>query len=510
MVVEAQPGAAAREQRAPLAGALDFVSRHALLLIVVGGAIVRFATLGSQGFWFDEHLTIEVISQKPSDILQRIRVADNNPPLYFLVAKGWQVVFGLGEVGLRSLSALAGTATIPVVYAAGRALGSRRAGLLAAALTATSPFMIWYSQEARPYALFVLLSALAFLFFVQTLEGRGSLWLWAWAIASILAFSTHYFGFLLTAIEAAWLLWRMHRWRAEVALSIGVVGAAALPLVPLAAAQRHLASWIQLVDSGDRLLQVPQHFVVGLNSPWALLPPLAVAATFAVAVYAIARAESPTRRMASVPGGIVLGGVAIAVIALLAGSDYLLSRNLIGLWMLFAIALAVLLGAPEVRRLGTAAVATLCVVGLALAVWNAARTAAGRPDWEPLAAGLGSPEVPRAIEFRAGFLSPLEDYIAGPRARTPSPGERDTVEALDVVELRPVSDYSVGPCWWVAFCGGEDIIGGRPDLPFPVPQGFQLVDQGVTSLFRYRRYRAPHPVKLPPAPFGGVIVQPSS
>ncbi len=508
MAAEGYSSTVERERRAPVASALDFASRHALLLIVIGGAIVRFATLGSQGFWFDEHGTLAVITRRPGAMLDRILVAETSPPLYFAVAKAWQAVFGLGEVGLRSLSALAGTATIPVVYAAGRALGSRRAGLLAAALTAMSPFMIWYSQDARPYALFALFSALAFLFFVQTLQGRGSRWLWAWAIVSILAFSTHYFGFLLTAIEATWLLWRMHRLRAEVALSIGVVGAAALSLVPLLLAQRHITGWISFIPAGERLLQVPQHFVVGLNSPWALLPPLAVAAAFAVAAVAIARADSPTRRMASVPGGVALAGIGIAVISMLGSSDLLVTRNLIGLWVPFAVALGVLLGAPAVRRLGPAAVATLCALGLALVLWNAATTAAGRPDWEPLADALGPPEVPRAIETRMGYMAPLVHYIAG--GQVPTVGRRYTVEELDVVEMRAVPDYSIGPCWWVAFCGGEDILGGQDDLPFPVPRGFELVDQGQTSLFRYRRYRAPHPVKLPPAPFGGVLVQPAS
>ena len=50
----------------------------------------------------------------------------------------WQKVFGSGDIALRSLSALLGTATIPVVYAAARELASRRAGLLAAGLAATN------------------------------------------------------------------------------------------------------------------------------------------------------------------------------------------------------------------------------------------------------------------------------------------------------------------------------------------------------------------------------------
>ena len=81
--------------------------------------------------------------------------------LYYGLAWLWTRLFGTGEVGIRSLSALAGTATIVVVYLAGRELLSRRAGLIAAAIVAVSPAMIWFSQDARAYALVFLLVSLS-------------------------------------------------------------------------------------------------------------------------------------------------------------------------------------------------------------------------------------------------------------------------------------------------------------------------------------------------------------
>ena len=58
-----------------------------------------------------------------------VREVEVNPPVYFVVAWRWRKVLGEGEVALRALSALLGTATVPVVYAAARELASRRAGL---------------------------------------------------------------------------------------------------------------------------------------------------------------------------------------------------------------------------------------------------------------------------------------------------------------------------------------------------------------------------------------------
>jgi uncharacterized membrane protein len=479
-----------------LAGVCEFVSRHALLLIIAVGGAIRFATLGSQGFWLDEHIQINTLSPPASELLATIMNSETQPPFYLVIGKLWQAVFGLGEVGLRSLSALAGTATIPLVYAAGRELGSRRAGLYAAALTATSPFMIWYSQEARPYALFAFLATLAFLFFVQALQGRGVRWLWGWAIVSILVLSTHYFGFLITGIEAVWLLWRLRGARVDVVLSIGAIGAASVPLVLLGLAQQHYTVWIEFLETGDRLAQVPQNLLVGLATPIDVLPPLVVGFVVAVALYAVVKSEPGSLRVAAVPAGVGLIGVAVTVIASIAGSDYLVTRNLIGFWAPLAITLGALLAAPSAKRVGAAAVAVMCVMGLSLAIWQASTPSAGRPDWEPLAAALGPAEAPRAIEYPSPFAVPLIHDL--PNAYELVQGEAPTVEEIDVIEFRPVENHSIGPCWWQGVCGGDQVVGTPGGLFLPIPRDYELVDESQTELFTYSRYRGPA-LELPPA-----------
>ncbi len=67
-------------------------------------------------------------------------------------------------------SALAGVLTVPVAFAAARRLFSPRAGVILAALVACNPLLIWYSQEARSYALLVLLTSLSLLAFLRARE----------------------------------------------------------------------------------------------------------------------------------------------------------------------------------------------------------------------------------------------------------------------------------------------------------------------------------------------------
>ena len=104
--------------------------------------------------------------------MDAVGFSESAPPLYYALAWVWTQLTGTGEFGLRSLSALAGVATVPVAYLIGIELRGRRAGLMAAALVAVNPMLLWYSQEARAYALFALLCAVSLLYCVRALRPR--------------------------------------------------------------------------------------------------------------------------------------------------------------------------------------------------------------------------------------------------------------------------------------------------------------------------------------------------
>lgn len=474
----------------PMPRARQFLERHALALIVALGALIRFATLGVQDLWFDEAVTRDLIRQGPGDLLASVQGGESNPALYYLVAGAWERVFGSSEIAIRSVSALAGTFTIPVLYEAARTLCSRRAGLIAAALTATSPLLVWYSQEARNYELLVLMSALSFLLFVKALDDPGHRWLWGWAVVSALAVGTHYFAIFLIGAEAVWLLLRRPGSRIETALPMGAIVAVGLALLPLAASQRGRGSWIDEYSLSGRLGQVPQHFLAGLEVPWPALPGLAIAIALVAAGYAALRAEPPARRALAIAGSVALGGFAVLLLAALAGSDYILTRNLLELWPPFAVALAVAFASANARRVGFAATAALCAIGLGLAVWIPATPDAQRPDYSELAAALGPADSPRLVVSESSFSLPLVEHLSGLRAATDADLAADR---LVVIRPRATEDYAVGLCWWIATCGGRDVA---PPPPFEVPAGFRPSGGGSTRFFDYDLYSAPRPVAI--------------
>jgi mannosyltransferase len=379
----------------PLATSIWAVAALTLL-----AAALRFTRLGHQGYWFDEGNTVLLVHLSPGKMLGLIPQSESTPPLYYGVAWVWARVFGFGEAGLRSLSALAGVATVPVAYGAARKLVAERVGVIAAALTACNPLLIWYSQEARSYSLLVLLTAVALLAFAYARAEATPRSLAAWALACALALATHYYAILAVVPQAVWMLAR-HRRRHSGLGAVAAVGLCGLALIPLALSQNGTGNdnWIARAPFGSRLGQIFPQFVIGTGAPaYHVLEPLAAAMVAVGLVLLLTRAEPAQRRSALAVGALTGAGLAIMMLFVAAGIDDLITRNLIALWLPAAIMVAAGFGAQRARLLGTAAAAVLCATGIAAAVGVATERQLERPDWRAVAGVLApAPAGGRAI-----------------------------------------------------------------------------------------------------------------
>jgi 4-amino-4-deoxy-L-arabinose transferase-like glycosyltransferase len=384
------------------------------------GLAVRFASLGVQSYHHDEVITAaRVIPGGFDEMLRQVKESESNPPLYYVLAWGWAKAFGTGEFELRSLTALFGAATVPVAYLVARELASNRAGLIAAAIAALNPMLIWYSQEARSYALLVFFGALALLFFVRALRTGKARDLALWALASALALCSHYFAVFAVAIEAAWLLIALRsRWRL-VLPAVGAVAAVGLALLPLISAQvnpTHIG-WIDHSPLSTRIFETGASFLAGetghvIAEPprdrFALIPLVLVASA---AVLVVLRGSARERRGAAV--GLAVGGgvVLLALGAALIGRDYIVERNLLPALVPLASAAAVGFAASGARRVGVACAALLCAYWLVFDV-HVTRTAnLQRPDFRDLTAQLGSASQPRAILTWKLAADPIRFYL---------------------------------------------------------------------------------------------------
>lgn len=129
-----------------------------LVLILVLAAGLRFFKLDDQSFWNDEGNSARIAERTLPKIVEGA-AGDIHPPGYYITLAGWRVLVGQSEFALRALSVFFSILTTALVYAIGSRLFDRRVGVLAAFLTAVSPFQVYYAQEARMYALLALLSA---------------------------------------------------------------------------------------------------------------------------------------------------------------------------------------------------------------------------------------------------------------------------------------------------------------------------------------------------------------
>lgn len=445
--------------------------------------MLRFATLDLQSYRYDEAVTVgRVLQPNLFDTLSTVPHSESTPPLYYLVAWFWSRPFGTGEVWMRSLSALAGTGSILAVYLGAVALPlPRRAGLIAAAAVAVSPVLIWFSQDARAYALAFLLTALSFLFFARARRGGARRDLAWWAVFSALAIATHYFAGFVVAGEAALLLLSRNRRGAVFAiLAVAAVTALLAPIVLRQAENGH-AGWIAEQPLGQRLERAGAKLVGddngnehGVRQPGPI--PLGVPAALGIAALALLlwRGDPDERRGAGIAA--LVGGVALALPILLGflGADYFDGRNLLPVF----VPLIVLLGAGfGVRRAGwaglaLAAVFCLCSLVFTLEIDRLPRLQ--REDLRNAAAEVGPLGPSTAVvTIRYAGNQPLRYYLGARFAEGALPPLRE----IDLVGSKQAADSNA-----------------RRLLP---PAFHRVESKPVSYNFTLTRFRSRRPVRVP-------------
>ncbi|MCX6021634.1 MAG: glycosyltransferase family 39 protein, partial [Chloroflexi bacterium] len=180
--------------------------RWTALAVCLLGFVLRVYALDQQSLWYDEAFSLLVSLRAPEEVIAAT-ARDNNPPLYYLLLWAWSQAGG-GEFWWRFLSALAGALVPPVTFALGRRTVGTGAALTGALLTAVAPFLVFYSQEMRMYALLCLCAVVAAYAWLRWAE-RGSLrWGFVCWAALTAGLYTHTFGVLtLLALGAAWAPW---------------------------------------------------------------------------------------------------------------------------------------------------------------------------------------------------------------------------------------------------------------------------------------------------------------
>jgi len=275
--------------------------------------ILRFWNLELKPLWMDEVITAifslgknyssipldivfpleqlrDVFSYQPGiscpQIAQNLVTESTHPPLFFCGMYSWLgLLTPLGNDWvnkLRSPSVWFGVAVVAAIYFLNRFAFCRKAGLMAAAFIAVSPFAVYLSQEARHYTLPMFTISLSLLAMMQiqrdifqSQQVKVRVWVWlSWTVINIVSIYIHYFcifAFIAQAATLVLLIWNNLKsfnsrkvWLTLIFLNVSAVVIAIIPWFGVM--QNHLnrseTSWLPTPQHIEPLYQTLISWVV--------------------------------------------------------------------------------------------------------------------------------------------------------------------------------------------------------------------------------------------------------
>ncbi len=182
--------------------------------------------------WLDEIYGYHMSQQSVSTIIQN-SWSDPHPPLFYLLQ--W-LLSGFGaaksEFSWRWFSILCGTLTVWLIGLTVKKISHPFLSIVIMLMAATSPSLIYFSQEARSYAFLIFLASLSFWFVLAIFENSEKKLIWiGWLVTSLLGFYSGYAYAMIFGIQILFLgIYYSRQWIWW--LSSGFIGIGSLILVP--------------------------------------------------------------------------------------------------------------------------------------------------------------------------------------------------------------------------------------------------------------------------------------
>ena len=269
-----------------------------LSLTIVISILLRLNDLDAKSIWCDEAITILVAEQDALSMLGDYLNSKSGSLAGSLYQHDVTTALLLhpltfvshSEFCMRLPLAIAGILSVVFIYLLGRTLLSVKVGLLSAFLLAVSPYNVWYSQTARPFALSAFFTLVSLYFFLLALK-QNQLRHWGvFVVSSTLSIYVSYFGLFVLVAESLYMLLWYRRNRQMVKrwfLSQAVVFLLLLPVMWLFVSQAARRT------SGTEI-SVGLPVVISFGSPWY---------TFTVG----SLLPTPTHLLVALPGLVVVG-----------------------------------------------------------------------------------------------------------------------------------------------------------------------------------------------------------
>jgi 4-amino-4-deoxy-L-arabinose transferase-like glycosyltransferase len=165
-------------------------------IIVLLAFVLRVYQIGEHEIWFDEVISFH-IAVTPH-WLTSMKLS-HHPPFYYFLLRGWVFLAGTSESFLRLPSAIFGTAFVIVLIWAGQTIFDRAVGLWSGAFAVVAPMHVYYSQEARSYALLLMLLVLTYGVLWRALQKNNARSWLLFFVVQLATLYTHYFAVIALA-----------------------------------------------------------------------------------------------------------------------------------------------------------------------------------------------------------------------------------------------------------------------------------------------------------------------
>jgi hypothetical protein len=309
----------------------------------------------------DETLALFVGRKSLGGLLDTVLDQRGGAPLHFVLA--WIVAHaGGGLVGLRLVSAIFATATVPVVALLGARMAGRATGLATTVLCSASWMLLFHGVYGRMYSLFLFTSALSFLALLHAVERRTRRAWVLWVVAVLLCVASHPYGALVLAAQGVFVVLTRVPLRTVVPAfaTVAIVG------IPLWRTDLVLAGRFDVgVGQGSTQLGSPSSVfsyleIVAGDFTAGYAPVVTIVLLLALAGFVSLVRRRP--RGAALAAAVVVTPLAGLILAKL-GSAAPMSRHLIFILPFFALVVAE--GVIRVAALGRRAAPIVAIVGVA-------------------------------------------------------------------------------------------------------------------------------------------------
>lgn len=456
-----------------------------MLVLLVGLAFaLRVVRLDAVPLRGDEAFAVRYWAADPRDIVRDLAREEPHPLGTFVGFWAWKQAAGDSEFAMRFLPLLGNLVGVAAIAQLGRRLlGSDRAGLIAAALWAIHPYLIWHAQDVRNYAIWAGLSALALWLFIRAADrGQRRHWLLYVAVEALALYTFFLEAFFLLGHALYLLLVRRERRAIRGALlSWALLG---VLLVPWLAQIWYLADSgyqgaVGDADPAALLTKFLPTLLIGdiLPAPWdALLPLLWIA--LVAAGWMLRRPPLPRVGLwialsVLVPAGLLLIAAGRMSVFhpryILAATPALLLLTTWALLPLFE------RRATRPARLAiAAAMFALPVLSAAVLVPYYRGEDAKSPDWPGLAAYLKARTLPGDLIVQ-GSLDPAFGYYYG--------------QPADEISLRADAEPTALLRPEVNFRSGIWTLDAPPDVRDWLAEQMQPVSERQVGAFHVNQYR---------------------